>query len=106
MTRTPLDSFASLDDMTSDRAQAYGRVMDTIGDFDGTKLHADEVQLVREAADALLFCEDLEADKGAADALDAFHQLTDQLLENGRITSERVGLLTADVEACGPLAAV
>jgi hypothetical protein len=92
--------------MTSDRAQAYSRVMDTISDFDGTKLHADEVQVVREAADALLFCEDLEADPAAAQALDAFHSLTDQLMENDRITSERVGQLTADVEACGPLAPV
>ena len=92
--------------MTSDRAQAYSRVMETIADFEGTKLHADEAQVVREAADALLFCEDLEADPAAMEALDAFHGLTDQLLENGRITSERVGQLTADVEACGPLAAV
>jgi hypothetical protein len=97
---------ASLGCMTSDRAQAYGRVMDTIGDFDGTKLHADEVQVVRDAADALLFCEDLEADHAAMEALDRFHALTDLLLENGRVTSERVGKLTADVEACGPLAAV
>jgi hypothetical protein len=92
--------------MTSDRAQAYRRVMEAIGDFEGTSLHAGEVQVVRETADALLFCEDLEADQGAMEALDKFHALTDQLLENGRVSSERVGRLTADVEACGPLAAV
>ena len=80
--------------------------MDAIQAYEGTNLHADEVQVVREAADALLFCEDLEADPAAADALDAFHGLTDQLLENGRLSSERVGKLTADVEACGPLAPV
>jgi hypothetical protein len=92
--------------MTSDRAQAYRRVMDTLQDFEGTNLHPEEVQVVREAADALLFCEDLEGDPAAADALDAFHSLTDRLLENGRLASERVGRLTADVEACGPLAPV
>jgi hypothetical protein len=92
--------------MTSDRAQAYGRVMDAIQAYEGANLHSNEVQVVREAADALLFCEDLEADPVAADALGAFHTLTDQLLENGRLGSERVGLLTADVEACGPLAPV
>jgi hypothetical protein len=80
--------------------------METIGDAEGTTLHAEEVQMIREAADALLFCEDLEADHAAVEALDAFHGLTDQLLENGRMTSERVGRLTADVEACGPLAPV
>jgi len=92
--------------MTSERAKAYGRVMETIADFDGTSLHADEVQVIRDTADALLFCEDLEADPGATEALDRFHELTDQLLENGRLSSERVGRLTADVEACGPLTAV
>ncbi|HXD57461.1 MAG TPA: hypothetical protein VN606_06060 [Thermoleophilaceae bacterium] len=90
--------------MNSERAQAYGRVMETIQDFDGTKLQADEVQVVRDAADALLFCESLEGDPVAAEALDAFHGLTDRLLENGRITSERAGRLTADLEACAPLA--
>jgi hypothetical protein len=80
--------------------------MDAIQAYEGTKLHPEEVQVVRDAADALLFCEDLEADPAAADALDAFHGLTDQLLENGRLSSERVGQLTADVEACGPLAPV
>jgi hypothetical protein len=99
-------SIASLGHMTSERAQAYGRVMETISDFEGSKLHPDEVQVVREAADALLFCEDLEADPAATEALDRFHALTDQLLENDRISSERVGQLTADVEACGPLTAV
>jgi hypothetical protein len=88
--------------MTSERAQAYGRVIDAIGDYEGTKLHPEEVQVVREAADALLFCQDLEADPGAGDALDAFHGLTDRLLESGRVASERVGQLTADVEACAP----
>jgi len=77
--------------------------MQTIGDYEGTKLHPDEVQVVREAADALLFCEDLERDAAASDALNAFHGLTDRLLENDRVASERVGRLTADVEACAPL---
>jgi hypothetical protein len=80
--------------------------METIDEYAGTKLHPEEVQVVRETADALLFCEDLEVDNGAMEALDKFHALTDLLLENGRITSERVGKLTADVEACGPLTAV
>jgi hypothetical protein len=92
--------------MNSERSQAYGRVMKTIEDLGGVKLHADEQQLVRDAADALLFCEDLEADGAAVDALDAFHRLTDTLLESDRITSETAGRLTADVEACGPLAAI
>jgi hypothetical protein len=92
--------------MDSERAQAYGRVMNTIEELGAAKLHADEQQVVRDAADALLFCEDLEADTAAADALDAFHRLTDRLLESDRITPETAGRLTADVEGCGPLAPI
>ena len=92
--------------MNSERSQAYGRVMKTIEDLSGAKLHTDEQQVVRDAADALLFCEDLEADTSAAEALDAFHRLTDHLLESDRIAAETAGRMTADVEACGPLAAI
>jgi hypothetical protein len=92
--------------MNSERAQAYGRVMKTIEDLGGAKLHADEQQIVRDAADALLFCEDLEADTSAEEALDAFHGLTEKLLDSDRISAETAGRITADVEACGPLAAI
>jgi hypothetical protein len=92
--------------MNSERSQAYGQVMKTIEDFGGAKLHPDEQQVVRDAADALLFCEDLEADAPAAEALDAFHRLIERLLDGDRIASETAGRITADVEACGPLAPI
>lgn len=92
--------------MTSERAQAYGRLMQTIRRLAGNKLHADEEQVVREAADALFFCDDLDADPAAQEALAAFHELTDRLLESERLTPEMVHRLTAEVEDCGPLAAV
>ncbi len=92
--------------MTSQRSQAYGRVMKTIHDLGASKLHRDEEQVVREAADALFFCEDLAADPAATEALGAFHRLTDRLLESDRIVPETAGRLTADVEACGPLVPV
>jgi hypothetical protein len=88
--------------MNSQRAQAYGRVMKAIDDF-GAKLHAGEQQVVREAADALFFCEDLYADAGAREALDELQELTDRLVESDRLLPETAGRLTADVEACGPL---
>jgi hypothetical protein len=92
--------------MTSERAQAYGRLMKTIRRLSGGKLHADEEQLVREAADALFFCDDLDADRAAQETLSAFHELTDRLLESERLSPEMVHRLTAQVEDCGPLAAV
>jgi hypothetical protein len=91
--------------MTSERAQAYGRLMKTIDDLRGSKLHRDEEQTVRETADALFFCEDLDADPTAQEALAAFHELTDRLLESERITPETAHRLTTEVEDCGPLVA-
>jgi hypothetical protein len=41
--------------MTSDRTQAYGRVMKTLEDLGPSKLLAAEQDRVREAADNLIF---------------------------------------------------
>ena len=92
--------------MTSERAQAYGRLMKTLDSLGGGKLHPDEVEIAREAADALFFCEDLDGDATAEHALAAFHELTDRLLESERIMPETAHRLTAEVEECGPLATV
>jgi hypothetical protein len=92
--------------MTSERAQAYGRLMKTIRGLRDSKLHPDEEQIIREAADALFFCENLDGDSTAEQALSAFHELTDRLLESERVMPETVHRLTAQVEECGPLAAV
>jgi hypothetical protein len=80
--------------------------MKTLDNLGGSKLHADEVQLVRETADALFFYEDLDGDPTAQQALSAFHELTDRLLETERMVPETAHRLTAQVEECGPLAAV
>lgn len=92
--------------MNSERAQAYGRVVRTLDDFSDSKLHSDEQQTVREAADALFFCEDLNGDPPAEEALAALYELMDRLVESERFMPETGGRLTADVEACGPLAPV
>ena len=92
--------------MNSKRAQAYGRLMETLNDLRGAKLHSHEEETVREVADALFFCDDLDGDASAQEALSAFHELTDRLLESERITPEMVHRLTAQVEDCGPLVAV
>ncbi|HEX8054808.1 MAG TPA: hypothetical protein VF517_17610 [Thermoleophilaceae bacterium] len=89
--------------MNSERAQAYGRVTKLVDDLSGSKLHATEQQIIRDAADSLFFCEDLAADPEARRALDAFEQLVDSMVENERFTPETAGRLQADVEGCGPL---
>jgi hypothetical protein len=92
--------------MTSERAQAYGRLMKTLRDLRGAKLHSKEEETVREAADTLFFCEDLDGDTTAETALSAFHELVDRLLDSDRITPEMAHRLTAQVEDCGPFVAV
>ena len=91
---------------TSERAQAYGRVVKTVDGLAGTKLHADEQQLIRDAADALIFCEDLRGDPAAEAALASLYELADRLTESERLLPEAARELVADVEGCGPFAGV
>jgi hypothetical protein len=88
--------------MTSERAQAYGRVTTTLADVGPTKLQPGEQDLLRDAADTLLFCEDITADPAAQEALDNVAGLLDKLVTTGRWTPERAQQLRADIEACGP----
>ena len=88
--------------MTSERSQAYGRVTKLVDDLSASKLHASEQQIVRDAADALFFCEDLSADPEARSSLESFETLVAGLLEADRFTPETADRLRADVEGCGP----
>lgn len=88
--------------MTSERAQAYGRVTATLADVGPTKLQPAEQDLLREAADTLLFCEDITSDPAAQEALDGVDELLERLVNTGRWTAERAERLRIDVEACGP----
>jgi hypothetical protein len=88
--------------MTSERSQAYGRVTKLVDDLSGSKLHPAEQQIVRDAADALFFCEDLGADAEARAALTALETLVSGLVESERFTPETAERLRADVEGCGP----
>jgi hypothetical protein len=87
--------------MTSERAQAYGRVTAMLADVGPTKLQADEQDIVREAADTLLFCEDIHADPAAQEALDTVNDLVERLVSSERWTAERAEELRRDIEACG-----
>jgi hypothetical protein len=90
--------------MTSERAKAYGRVMKTLADLSGAKLHAPEQEQIREAADALFFCESLDADAQAREALAGIEELAARLVEGDRFSPEAATRLVADVDRCGPLA--
>jgi hypothetical protein len=89
--------------MTSRRAQSYGRVMQTLRDGSETKLRPDEVDQLREAADALLFCDDIDTGPEAKLALDGVRELTRRLVATGRWTPGAADRLLEDVAGCGPV---
>jgi hypothetical protein len=83
--------------MNADRAQAYGRVVKTLEDIGPTKLLPEEQDLIRTAADALLFEDD------AYEELARVEDLAERLVEAERWTPERARALVDDVAACGAL---
>ena len=89
--------------MTSERTQAYGRVVRTLQDVGPTKLHASEQEAIRDAADTLIFAASYEE---ARETLANVEALTEQLVESGRWSEERAAELAQDLMACGPVAPV
>jgi hypothetical protein len=92
--------------MNSERAQAYGRLMRTIREDGELALDPAESALVREAADALLFCDNLAGDDEARDGLTRVGDLAGDLVGSGRWGPERAEQLLRDIECCGPMAPV
>ena len=92
-----------LDVMTSERSQAYGRVMRILDDLGPSKLQPAEREEIRAAADTLFFAEDLGADAEARDAVSRITKLARDLVDSGRWLDESARPLLADVLGCGPL---
>jgi hypothetical protein len=74
--------------------------MKTLADLGPAKLHADEQELIREAADALFFAEDA----GGEQALDRVDELAGRLVDSERLLPETADQLLRDLEDCGPAA--
>src|SRR5215212_7459882 len=89
-------------DMTSNRSDAYGRVMRTLDDLGASKFHDHEQAVIREAADTMFFCERLETNDAALDAMAAFRDLADSLVQGDRLLPETAARLVDDLEGCGP----
>ena len=92
--------------MTSERSQAYGRVMRTLEDVGPAKLTEAERERVRLAADTLFFAEDLGTDAEARGAVSDITALARHLVESERWLDETARKLLQDVLATGPLAPV
>jgi len=87
---------------TTARADAYGRVMQTLRDLGPSKLLPAEQETIREAADVLFFAEDILGDESATEALVGIQDLTTRLVEADRWSGERAEQLLSDIVACGP----
>ena len=88
--------------VTPERSQAYGRLMQVVTADGPDALEPHEQALLREAADALFFCEDVELDDEAGDALTRAGDLTGELVGGERWDPARAERVLADLEACGP----
>jgi hypothetical protein len=89
--------------MNSERTQAYGRVVKTLEDLGPAKLQPHEQELIREAADTLIFAGDVDEAHAALADVDA---LAEHLAGTGRWTAERTQQLVSDLLACWPVAPV
>jgi hypothetical protein len=92
-----------LEVMTSDRSQAYGRVMRTLDDVGPAKLHDSEREEIRAAADTLFFAEDLGVDAEAREAVTRVTTLARNLVDSDRWLDDTARALLSDVLGCGPM---
>ena len=88
--------------VTPERAEAYGRIMRFVSAEGTERLEPDEQSLLREAADALFFTEDIGADPEARDALARANDLAGNLVGAERWSPDYAEQVLQDLEACGP----
>ena len=88
--------------MTPERSQAYGRLMKIVTATGEGALEPAEQEILREAGDALFFCEDITLDDDARDALARVSDLAGQLVGAERWDPELAERVMEDLEACGP----
>ncbi len=87
--------------MNSERASAYQRVMKTLNDLGPAKLLADEQDLIRHAADTLIFSADPLHDAAAQGAMGDIDGLCRALIESGRWQETTALRLADDIADCG-----
>jgi hypothetical protein len=92
--------------MTPERAHAYRRVIRTLNELGPSKLQGAEQDLIRSAADSLIFCHDLLADEAACEALAEVERLCHALVDSGRWANSSAMSLAEDVAQCGPVCMV
>jgi hypothetical protein len=87
--------------MTSERASAYRRVITTLDQLGPAKLLDEERDLIRYAADTLLFSADPRNDIDAELALGDISFLCRTLVDSGRWEAATAMRLADDIADCG-----
>ena len=88
--------------MTTHRARAYKRVTRLVADLGTAKLHVDERQAIRDAADAMLFAPEVASHEEAGAAMREMTRVVARLVGADRILPETAERIVDGVEACGP----
>jgi hypothetical protein len=88
--------------MSPERTSAYRRVMKTLQDLGPSKLWDSEQDRIREAADSLIFCGELDTDAAARESLADAERLCRDLVASGRWEPVTARQLAEDVRQCGP----
>ena len=88
--------------MTNHRARAYKRVTQFISELGPAKLHAEEAEAIRDAADAMLFNSTADLGDDAAVAMRRLTSILAALVGADRVLPETAERILDAVEACGP----
>ena len=88
--------------MTPERSKAYGRLMKVVSATGDAALDPAEQAILREAGDAMFFCEDIALDDDARDSLARVSDLAGQLVGTERWDPELAEQVLQDLESCGP----
>src|SRR3954454_15614127 len=88
--------------MNRRRARSYARVTMSLRNISPAKLLPHEEAQIRHAADALLFCADLQNDMSAREEIADIEALSEHLVSSGRWNDPRAARLVDELWACGP----
>ena len=88
--------------MTRERAHAYRRVIQTLDELGASTLGSRELDVIRNAADSLIFSHDLLQDDAAREALQDVERLCRALVDTGRLKQTSATRIASDISQCGP----
>ena len=88
--------------MTRERAHAYRRVIQTLIELGVSTLGSREQDVIRHAADSLIFTRDLLEDDAASEGLQDVERVCRALVDAGRLTQTGAARIANDISECGP----